>query len=299
MQDAVDKLLQKAEALDGSGTEPGDKAFFASSYSNYSLMLSQTLAWLTKGSTTIHPLPDAMTKQVPTQELSTARLPGIPRRRVRLSASQQKQSLHRVRLGVNSLLKASLHAARKAVPDMMSCLSLRSGSVMPLPEALQSASSLARGYSRLDTTAFDGPSGMGTAMHTEATADTLDISQHRQDTAGLVPGFTRNKSILRSKSSVAQHQGHQLAAAPSAGLPRTKSILRSKSSLTAASVFDRALSMSSSDGEGTLWVPEDLMESAMFLLRDTTLADPQAEVWLLGTTSHSQLCSLAAKGHAD
>lgn len=281
MQDAVDKLLQKAEALDGSATEPGDKAFFGSSYSNYSLMLSQTLAWLTKGSTTVHPLPNATAQQLPTRELSSARLPGVPKRRIRLSASQQKQSLHRLRLGVNSLLKASLHAASKAVPDMMSWLSLRSGSVMPLPEALQSASSLAKGYSRLDTTAFDGPSGVSTAMHTEATADTLAISQNRQDTAGLVPGFTCTKSILRSKSSRAPHQGHQLITAPSAGLPRTKSILRSKSSLTAASVFDRALSISSSDGEGGLWVPEDLTESAMFLLRDPTLADPQAEVCCL------------------
>ena len=67
------------------------------------------------------------------------------------------------------------------------------------------------------------------------------------------------------------------------GLPRTKSILRSKSSLTAASMFDGAVSMSGSDEDGSLAVPEDLTDSAMFLLRDATLADPQAEVSGLAT----------------
>lgn len=54
--------------------------------------------------------------------------------------------------------------------------------------------------------------------------------------------------------------------------------LRSKSSLTAASLFSAGRPLSSSDEDDALAIPEDLIDSAMFLLRDGTLAEAQAEV---------------------
>lgn len=91
------------------------------------------------------------------------------------------------------------------------------------------------------------------------------------------------RSVLRFGASVSpQHTPDQPAeesdVLSACKLQLTRSVLRSRSSVTAASLFNTALDVSSSEDDGSQAVPDELIESAMFLLRDKTLADPQAEV---------------------
>ena len=130
------------------------------------------------------------------------------------------------------------------------------------------------------------------------------VHQLSDDTVQPEPAPTKSsqlpsphRSMLQSRTSSASlpQPNRPLRAfspvqtSPRAELPRTRSILRSKSSLTAASVFDAGLNMSSSD-DGSLAVPEDLIDSAMFLLRDLSLANPDAQVSAMSAedTKHAQ-----------
>ena len=103
--------------------------------------------------------------------------------------------------------------------------------------------------------------------------------------ASQLPSPRSNMLQSRTSSSSVQPQPNMesgafssLQTSPRVEISGTRSILRSKSSLTAASLFEAGCSMSSSDDDSSLAVPEDLVDSAMFLLRDTTLANPDAEV---------------------
>lgn len=80
-----------------------------------------------------------------------------------------------------------------------------------------------------------------------------------------------------ARPSEAAH-ANALSASSNSQAHKVQTPLRSKSSLTAASLFSAGRTLSSSDEDDALAVPEDLIDSAMFLLRDGTLAKAQAEV---------------------
>lgn len=68
--------------------------------------------------------------------------------------------------------------------------------------------------------------------------------------------------------------------------PRTKHIANFKPPANALSCSQSVQSFASSSDDGTPAVSQGLMNAAMFLLRDTTLVDPEAEV------SHTTTCRL-------
>lgn len=106
-----------------------------------------------------------------------------------------------------------------------------------------------------------------------------DFQRISQQTASTADG------LVFSAATALQYRIETRPAAPSTLTASTtphilspRSILRSRSSVTAAPWFESAESVASSEDDDSLAAPDDLVESAMFLLRDKTLADPDAEV---------------------
>ena len=254
LQEAVERLLQKEEALYSEPSqEMYDKEFFGFTYSNYGRLLSQSFSWLPKSATTVHPMPGLAARPISRHKLSPASLSGRSLSNRKLAAHSRTSSTHKLLVASSGSTSHTLIAASKSASSWLPGLLLRNNAVTPSLDVVQSQSE-AKAYRRL-------------APSSSPWLSTETWQPHRVVSAG--PTFEHETML--------QQHDREPGMSP-VGLPRTKSILHSKSSLTAVSLFDAGLSMSSSDDDGSLAVPEDLTDSAMFLLRDATLADPQAEV---------------------
>lgn len=250
LQEAVERLLQKEEALYSEPSqEMYDKEFFGFTYSNYGRLLSHSFSWLPKSSTTVHPMPGLAARPIS----SPASFSGRSLSNRKPAAHIRTSSTHKLLVASSGSTSHKLIAAYKSASCWLPGLLLRNNAVAPSLDVMQSQSE-AKAYSRL-------------APSSSPQLSTETWRPHRVVSAG--PTFEHETML--------QQLDREPGMSP-VGLPRTKSILHSKSSLTAASLFDAGLSISSSDDDGSLAVPEDLTDSAMFLLRDATLADPQAEV---------------------
>ena len=300
VQEAVERLLQRAEGMYAEPChEIYDKEFFGFTFGTYAGP-AKSFSWLPKSSSTVHPMPVLAARPPSKHKLSLSRPTSRASSLHRLSVPSLASSLHQLRTSAVAASSHGLIAASKAVSKRLLRLSLHRSAIAPLPvEAEQPGlMSQQQAYSRLDTSSFShmapsqGTSRRRASFSAGPAALSSSAKLQQQQSGGVLDGtkapLPQTKNILRSGSSLAASdapsesslQQHGLIPRASSDLPlaRTKSILRSRSSLTAASVFDGALSLSSSDEEGSLAVPEDLIEAAMFLLRDRTLADPQAEV---------------------
>lgn len=247
LQEAVERLLQKEEALYSEPSqEMYDKEFFGFTYSNYGRLLSQSL-------TTVHPMPGLAARSSSRYKLGLASFSGRSLFSCKLAAHSRTSSAHKLLVASSRSTSHKLIAASKPASSWLPGLLLRNNAVAPSLDVMQSQSE-AKAYSRL-------------APSSSPRLSTETWQPHRVVSAG--PTFEHETML--------QQHDREPGMSP-VGLPRTKSILHSKPSLTAASKSDAGLSMSSSDDDGSLAVPEDLTDSAMFLLRDATLADPQAEV---------------------
>ena len=208
------------------------------------------------------------------------------------SSSSSKRGL------LSSSTAASSHvltAASKVASRRSSWLSLHQSSVSPLPAETQPALADVKqaAYNWLDTKSFSWlplHQGSVSPLPAEIPQPQEEVKQtaySELETSSLLAKPAASRGVLRPRASLLLGSGtppegprpqRGLQSTASSGVPRTKSNLRSKSSLTAASVFDVGASLGSSDDDNSLEVPEALIDSAMFLLRDHTLANPQAEV---------------------
>ena len=89
---------------------------------------------------------------------------------------------------------------------------------------------------------------------------------------------TRHNSFPQYRLPCEQILKRIAGAATASEGPKTKSIAHFKPPANALSCSQSVQSFASSSDDGTPAVSQSLMGAAMFLLRDTTLVDPEAEV---------------------
>ena len=210
--------------------------------------MSQSFTWLQRNPSAVHPSP------------------ALPRR----SRSFRKLSIPSLSLMPLSVLPKRTKSARKLdnassdapspspspLSKQFSWMSLGQGSVHPTPAAASHPQAEAK------LKKHGGP----------LASSFLPIGISKTAPQSQLP------TSARSVTEPAAGQHSMLTKSSITALPRAKGILRPQTSVVPPSIFDSGLRLSSSDEEGSLAVPEDLIESALFLLRDKTLANHYSEV---------------------
>lgn len=336
-QEAVEKLLQRSEALCGdTDHELDDKEFFSFTYGR---LLSQSFSWLPAMSNTVHPMPDSPSKSAARHSLrlgsigsnTLQKLPVLSKitSTMRSHIPSETWSIQNFGLLSKALSrhKLSMQSMQPSVParpedsnDELSMHSVglsspkhrlpaRRASILKLifgnadPE-LHHHTACSASPSALSLSALRCDLGKPPSSTLGQRGSWLNLSQnsvHPLPDQNLAQGDTESSHPQRASSKrntlrfgaldspLATEKpagdANGLLASPMSPITRTKSILRSKSSLTAVSMFHNALDVSSSEDDSSQTVPDDLIESALFLLRDRTLADPQAQVSCIASYS--------------
>lgn len=297
-QEAVEKLLQTSEALYGEPEqEIFDKEFFGFTYGNYAKLLTESFSQLRpKSHNSVHPMPGSPSKSASRRRLSAGNITGRAESQRRLSvparvASALKLNVASITLSAQSLSffsgessKHKLGVQSRAPVSSKHPLPARRPSILKHASAARGPSSLRLIPGNSPRSAASGRSSW-TSMHKNSVhplPDQAPLPLTEPKQPSQLPSPNRDTLRSRASFSVAKSEKHSgmLSALPGSTdsqTARTGRILRSTSSVT-ASVFETARNLSSSDEEGSLAVPEDLIESALFLLRDRTLADLRAEV---------------------
>lgn len=310
MQEAVERLLQNFEAVHAApDQEIYDKEFFGFTYGNYGRLLSQSFSWLPSSPSSVHPTPAAPIQSASCRQLKgssgmAATKPPFPARvasALRLNVASTAVAAQRLKLSSKAYPQQQELSVHSTAPLTVGHhLPAKRASILKLNVG-STGTALAPKHSvpnqGLSGLKFDLGNMLSRSVSRASWLPSRENSVQPllEDTPppdsaakGSSQAHTSSNSTLRSRASFSsQPQSDRHTASADAGalqstmatqITRTKSILRSKSSLTAASLFEAGLSIASSDEDGSLAVPEHLIDSAMFLLRDNTLADPQAEV---------------------
>lgn len=344
MQEAVEKLLQKFQAMYGEAAyDLSDREFLSFTSGSPGRMQSHSFSLLSpRLSNTVHPTSGSPSKSTARRSLrhgSTGSKPFLKLPILAKVASMLKLAVPSATWSSQSMsmfssarpaLKTSMQSTRPLSPEALLPVSpkahdaassnselsmhsvglsspkhrlpakrasiLKLGTVTARPSHEQHADAR-HTHSALSMSALRLKVGSSTSSIASQRPSWLNLSQnavhplpvsHADEAATTSGQALLHASSTRGRLEVGAHQ--QLAADMPAqeaqGLiasrapysPRPGGILRTKSSLTAASMFDNALDASSLEDDSSQVVPDDLVEAAMFMLRDKTLADPQAEV---------------------